>query len=187
MDAGSLSFEQLQSVHDDLSGVFTLHQELMVCGEVALADEILDLFASLLEVHMNQEENHLFPLIIRLLKMAPDRAVPLIGEHERMMLLVRIFQVKMKDLLKLSASEQRRGIIDLLDQQSEFKHLFVSHDESEHELLLPGLNMITNVDERIQIISDLIRDWQRSVQRALPRLRDAQEFLTEHDRERTVN
>lgn len=109
MDAGSLSFEQLQSVHDDLSGVFTLHQELMVCGEVALADEILDLFASLLEVHMNQEENHLFPLIIRLLKMAPDRAVPLIGEHERMMLLVRIFQVKMKDLLKLSASEQRRG------------------------------------------------------------------------------
>lgn len=186
MDSKSPQFKQLDNIHHDLQGTFVLHQELMLCGKVKLSIKVLDLFVDLLSVHMRQEEEHLFPLIIRLLKMAPDRAVPLVGEHERLMIMIADFQKQIEDLVPLQGTELRRGLIGMLDAETEFKQLFLQHDESENGLLLPGLDLITENEERNSLIPQLVSEWDQAVSVGFPILKAAQAELMAWDRHQGI-
>ena len=145
--AGSVSFEELLLVHQDLDELFLRHQEALLDRDVPMADSLLGRFQTGIKAHIRLEEDHLLPLFARAGVIRGAQPELFQGEHRKILLFLQDF----RDALAEKAgdpSHLTRRILALFDREAMFKHLMEHHDLREKNVLYPTLDQVTTLAER---------------------------------------
>ena len=127
--------------HLDLRELFARHQDALLQGQFDQAIIKLDHFAACLKVHMQLEENYLFPEFAKIERSTKWDVSLYEKEHEK---INHLYQTISTDLdwlseQQLDESQQRRNIIALLDKEKTFKGLNEHHEDREEDALLKEL------------------------------------------------
>lgn len=147
-----LSFVSLLDIHQVLKELFLQHQEALLDGDLARAEERLAEFERRLLHHIREEEELLLPVYARAGVIPGGPPVLFTGEHQRMQELLAGFKQALSSL-EQNPDSRKRGILWLLDRQATFKNLMEHHDLRETNILYPALDQVTTVAERRDILA----------------------------------
>ena len=151
------SFLSLLEKHEHLSTLFLLHQEALLSLDIDLAVFRLGRFERELLTHISVEEDLLMPVYARAGRIRGGPIEFYIGEHKRMLEFLARFNKKLEGL-KESQTNITFGIIELFDQEAQFKQLMQHHDSREQKILYPTLDSVTNDEERKDLLARC-HDW----------------------------
>ena len=149
------SFLDLLEIHKGLNELFLLHQEALLALDVELALVRLRQFERELRAHMRIEEDLLLPIYVRAGRIQGGPIEFYTGEHKRMLEFLARFIGRLEEL-SANPANLERGIIELFDEQAQFKKLMQHHDMREQNILYPTLDNVTGAEER----GDLLRRCQ---------------------------
>lgn len=141
------SFLDLLEIHEHLNETLLLHQEALLALDLELAFARLKQFESELRAHMRIEEDLLLPIYARAGRIQGGPVEFYTGEHKRMLEFLQRFTEKLEQLMR-NPKNVKRGIIELFDEQAQFKQLMQHHDMREQSILYPTLDRVTSEEER---------------------------------------
>lgn len=141
------SFLDLLEIHEHLNETLLLHQEALLALDLELAFGRLKQFESELRAHMWIEEDLLLPVYARAGRIQGGPVEFYTGEHKRMLEFLQRFTEKLEQLMR-NPKNVKRGIIELFDEQAQFKQLMQHHDMREQSILYPTLDRVTSEEER---------------------------------------
>lgn len=141
------SFLDLLEIHEHLNETLLLHQEALLALDLELAFARLKQFESELRAHMRIEEDLLLPVYARAGRIQGGPVEFYTGEHKRMLEFLQRFTEKLEQLMR-NPKNVKRGIIELFDEQAQFKQLMQHHDMREQSILYPTLDRVTSEEER---------------------------------------
>ena len=147
-----LSFASLLDIHQVLKELFLQHQEALLDGDLARAEEQLAEFERRLLHHIREEEKLLLPVYARAGVIPGGPPMLFTGEHNRMRELLAGFKRALSSL-EQNPDGRKRGILWLLDRQATFKNLMEHHDLREANILYSALDRVTTMAERRDILA----------------------------------
>ncbi len=138
--------EIIQQQHLDLRELFMQHQEQLLQGEFQIALDQLQQFKHYLQIHMQLEEQHVFPEFTNIERKSRWELSLYEQEHEKINTHYNRLVNDLTGLLKqkLNESQTRRNIIALLDREKTFKGMLEHHEEREEDA------MLTELDEQLE-------------------------------------
>jgi len=145
------SFLSLLEVHERLDEIFLLHQEALLALDVEHALATLRGFERELRAHMGVEEDLLLPVYVRAGRIQGGPIEFYTGEHKKMLKFLVRFTERL-DELKHNPANLTRAIIELFDEEAQFKQLMQHHDMRERNILYPTLDRVTSEEERRQLL-----------------------------------
>jgi hemerythrin-like domain-containing protein len=151
------SFVSLLEIHEHLNATFLAHQEALLARDIDLAMVTLRQFQRDLVAHMLVEEELLLPVYARAGRIPGGPIEFFTGEHNRMLEFLGRFREKL-DGLKESRANLAKEIIELFDQEAQFKQLMQHHDMREQNILYPTLDDVTTDEERQNLLRQCM-DW----------------------------
>jgi len=152
MEIKRLSFLSLLEIHEHLNEMLLLHQEALLALDVELALASLKQFEIQLRAHMHVEEDLLLPVYARAGRIQGGPIEFYTGEHKRMLEFLGRFTERLEKL-KANPENLKRGIIELFDDEAQFKQLMQHHDAREENILYPTLDKVTSKEERVELLS----------------------------------
>jgi hypothetical protein len=153
--------DEFLGIHDRLERLFAAHQELLLRQRLDDARTALDVYRTLMVLHMRHEEQCLLPVYAEL---GPNPAWPLrlyTGQHRRM----RELLAAATERIGPPSGEEagiRRSIIALLDYEATYKHLVVHHEGAERQGLFAALEFELNPSEQANLFGPCISEWRHA-------------------------
>jgi hemerythrin-like domain-containing protein len=140
------SFFELEAYHSQLDELFAQHQEALVERDVDVARQTLRRYHQGLQIHMDDEENVVLPLLEQLEPVPGGSPKMFRDEHRKLseLLGVLLQQVEALDPETLTP----RRVVELLDEEHRYKGLVEHHHLREHNLLFPRLDAETPEEDR---------------------------------------
>ena len=153
--------EIIQQQHHDLKELFARHQEALLEGELDNAIFWLEQFNACLKIHMQLEEQYLFPEFAKIERKSKWDVTLYEKEHEKIRHLYKDIDESLQWLSEqeFSESDQRRNIIALLDKEKTFKGLNEHHEDREEEALLKELDEQLNERQLKELKLDINLTW----------------------------
>lgn len=146
-------FEAVLREHDALLEAFLEHRAALLDRDLPRARERLAAFRRFLERHSGAEDEVLLPLWLERGGEEPGSTRILYdGEHAKLHALLH----KIEGVLaEVPATEpaRTRAVIDLLDLETMFKHLFDHHATREKSLFFPRMTALTAPEERAALMA----------------------------------
>jgi uncharacterized protein YaaR (DUF327 family) len=145
--------EIIHQQHLELQELFARHQEVLLQGQLDVAEEWLEHFATCLKVHIEIEEGYLFPEFAKIERTTRWDVSLYEKEHEKIKTLLQkvIDDLNWLSEQELTESQMRRNIIALLDKEKSLKGLIEHHGDREEEAMLKELdNAYTDVGDRVE-------------------------------------
>lgn len=141
---------ELLEVHDVLAERFAVHQEKLIAGELAVAEEHFEAYSSALRVHVRSEEELVIPAFEALgLDCERGRSELYRAEHAKILWWLDELR---RGLAALRAGGgDVRAVIALLDREGTFKRVMEHHDLREREYLYPLLDEHASEVERREL------------------------------------
>ena len=100
---------------------------------------------------MGVEEDLLLPVYVRAGRIQGGPIEFYTGEHKKMLKFLVRFTERL-DELKHNPANLTRAIIELFDEEAQFKQLMQHHDMRERNILYPTLDRVTSEEERRQLL-----------------------------------
>ncbi|HJP02250.1 MAG TPA: hypothetical protein QF764_10820 [Planctomycetota bacterium] len=145
---------ELLDVHEELSERFAVHQEQVLAGELAGAEEDLEAYCALLLVHMRSEETLVLPAFEALgLDCERGRVELYRAEHAKILWWLDELRRRLAELR--DSAQDPRARIALLDREATFKRVMEHHDLREREYLYPLLDEHAGDVERRRLWREL--------------------------------
>lgn len=149
-------FGALNDAHDELTELFSLHQECLVAGELTSARDLLDAYRALLQLHMHHEEQLVMPIYLRAESPRwPEELYT--GQHDKLLALLERAGAALARVD--GTGPWRRNVIEVLDIQSTFKNLVEHHHLAEDQAFYPTADAESTGDERARILATCAAQW----------------------------
>lgn len=150
------SFFELVRVHEELEELLIRHQEALVRLQRDRALKTFAIYAELLLLHIDHEDNILLPVFARKgrLKRWPPELYS--GEHDKMKAMLRRYG---QSLEALPQEPTPRLVIACIDEQGTLKRLHEHHDLREKENFFPVLDAVTDAEERTDLLAQTLTVW----------------------------
>jgi hypothetical protein len=146
---------ELVDEHRAFERLFLEHQELILKERWREALDLLKKFRRQLEIHILEEEEILLPVYESRAGSPPGGSPQQFRlEHNKMRHLLNSY-VNRERNLTWSYSSNALDIIDLIEEQSAFKHLMVHHDQRERMFLYRWLDDWTSLGEKLDMIHQI--------------------------------
>jgi hypothetical protein len=183
-DTAARPFDSLGLIHDDLTELFALHQELLLTigtpagrtAGFAASVQMFTTFRDGLNLHMRHEEELLLPLFDGI--SAPRRWSSDVyrGEHDKMRALLAGVE---RDLATIESSSAtwRRRLLAFLDREATFRHLQEHHDHAEMVDLFRVLDAHAARERAAEIMGRCWSEWTELRDRVRPVVTSARELL----------
>ena len=144
------SFSSLSKQHDELQQLFVGHQRALFAKDVDAALSIITTFGSVLNRHIDYEEQRLLPLYADLgAETAGGTSEIFQAEHRKLRDSLTSLMRRTEGLQGLhSSNDLSDSIIALLDEEAAFKGLLHHHASREQNLLFPRLDERSTEEER---------------------------------------
>lgn len=147
------SFSDLLKIHEKLDEDFRQHQYALLHFEFERAAKLLLAYRDRLLEHMSFEEEVLLPIYDQKATIAPAGETTLfLKEHEKMRDWIALFIDTIKKLQSEDPPEP--VLLNLLDRENFYLKLCSHHDNREATFLYPGLDAVTSLEERVELLAD---------------------------------
>ncbi len=149
---GQTSLAVLLCVHTAMDEQFYRHQEALLNRNPLAAGEQLSAFERMLNDHIRDEEHVLLPVFERAGTIPGGPPALFIGEHKRLVEMLRDFRSCVTSLAE-GSTPQTRGILWLFDRETTFKNLMAHHHLREANIFYPALDRVTSETERRDLLA----------------------------------
>ncbi len=153
--------EIIQQQHRDLKELFSRHQEMLLQADFENATHRLEQFRICLKIHMQLEEQYLFPEFAEIEHKSKWDVTLYEKEHEKINQLYLDIADSLQWLREqeFNKSDQQRNIIALLDKEKTFKGLNEHHEDREEDALLKELDEQLGERELKELKLDINLTW----------------------------
>lgn len=157
--------EIIHKQHLELRELFMRHQEYLLQAKFERAIDCLARFHACLDAHMELEEKYLFPEFARIERKSRWDVDLYETEHEKIRRMHDHIMAELEWLHaeSLNASDRRRNIIALLDQEKTYKGMLEHHEDREEEAMLRELDEQLTPERLENLISRINTGWKETV------------------------
>ena len=142
--------------HKDLWQWYLLQQEALILHEYALAQQLWSVFATGLQQHIEFENRQLFATTMIEQHAWRWPASLYIKEHQKILSLMQKISDRYEAFITLTGRRQRIAILELLEQQMQFRQVLEHHEAREEQDALQHLQLTT---EASGYAEDIWQDW----------------------------
>jgi hypothetical protein len=143
-----VSFQSLAAAHRVLGELFLRHQEALLDRDAPAALASLERYARALAAHMEAEDARILPLYRRLVTEPERGAAFALFDAEHRQLTDKLDGLFRALAHVTEAGLPRRGLIWLLERETQLKGLAEHHELREERHLLPALDALADADAR---------------------------------------
>ena len=145
--------------HKDLWQWYLLQQEALILHEYALAQQLWTVFATGLQQHIEFENRQLFATTMIEQHTWRWPASLYIQEHEKILSLMQKISDRYDAFMALTGRRQRIAILELLEQQMQFRQVLEHHEAREEQDALQHLQLSKEAKEVQEHADNIWQDW----------------------------
>ncbi len=147
------NISRLNKQHRHIHKLFTLHQKLLMHGDMSGAEDKLMQLKKYLKSHMDAENDFLLPLYEKYVSPVPAGGAVefFIHEHHKIDRFMEEFSGKSSDL-KRNSQTAEIDLVKLFDQHYKFKHLLDHHHTREDTFLFRLLDNVLENEKKSEVL-----------------------------------